>query len=1232
MGRGAGQALLAGTAVVVTGLAGLALNAATAQARWPGLLDLLRRYSWLFVLSLTLFAAILAWWQAWRERAGGDPRPPAAEPVPEWVVDREQAGQVVAAICDRSVRRRAVGITTSLHGAGGYGKTTLAHLVWAHRRVRRRFRGRVYKVTIGREVRGRAALAQKVTEVSEFITGDSRQFQDPELAGQHLGRLLDERPATLLILDDVWEEEQLAPFLMGGSPCVRLITTRNPNLLSADMPAVRVDRMSEAQARAVLTWQLPGLPDELVRDLLEATGGWALLLRLTNRTIAEQAETGAAPAAVAAHALERLRTFGPAAGERDPSEPDLNDPQRRSRAVRATVEAATALLPEGGAERFAELAVFAEDEPVPIALVIRLWQTTAGLEETAARDLCLALHRLSLVGVRAEHGGRLTLHDVIRDYLRVQLGERRLAELHGRFVDGCAELLPAAPSLGPGGAGADRAWWRTEHGYLLDHLIEHLQDAGRTDGAEAVASDLRWVEARLLQHGPTAPWSDLARIGSLETTELARDLSRIAHLLMPVEPPQALAGVLYNRLDQLPRWREQIAGQYDAPDASPAFLANLLPLPDLHSPALVRTLAGPVHGNLGSMELSPDGTWLATVDYRQPVRIWDTATGACIATLPGGAESVVISPDGTWLATVTRDDRIVGRDIPVRIWDAASGRCVAELSGSANLSGEVVISPCGTRIAAAVRVRGVGQPVHVWDRATGECILRLGGRSGAARCLAFSPDGTWLAAGGDDKAVRIWDAVTGECTGVLIGHTSALRTVMISSCGTWLASADISGAVRTWNRADGRCMAILRDDERREKPVVVSPDGTWLATIHTNSVDIWDPVTGRRIGRLVGHTGRVGSVAVSPDSTWLATTGADGTLRTWDKATGVCTAALDLDGAAASVAISPDGTWLAAYEYSGTRIWDPEAARRAVAAESERALWVRSVAFAPDGTWLVTTHGSRTMKIWNPVTGECTDTWTAAAGSVESVAVSPDGTWLAVGMTEPNGYGQHHLVRRWDLDTRQCTADIGGHAESVDSVVISPDGTWLAAGGSRSSRPDAWDLAGGRRIDWLYYGARAGATSELAISPCGTWLAAGGVDGAVRILNRAGRDCIAVLSGHTNPVTSVAISPDGTWLAAGSEDGAVRLWNWTRRRIAVLSGHTESVTSLAVSPDGSYLATTSKDGTTRIWDPETEQTIALTRTEKPLFSCAWAPDSRVLAVGGESGLYLYALQLARPSA
>src|SRR6266851_9110923 len=178
------------------------------------------------------------------------PSPPELE-VPEWVVGRPaELARVVKALVDGP---GTVGITTGLYGAGGFGKTTLAQMVCADRQVRQRFRGRVYLVTVGRDVRGAEAIAARVNDVIKLVTGEGATFTNPEDAGRRLGSLLDAGPRRLLALDDVWAPEQLAPFAEGGKRCARLVTTRVPQLLAGRGTAVRVDQMSPEQAQALLT-------------------------------------------------------------------------------------------------------------------------------------------------------------------------------------------------------------------------------------------------------------------------------------------------------------------------------------------------------------------------------------------------------------------------------------------------------------------------------------------------------------------------------------------------------------------------------------------------------------------------------------------------------------------------------------------------------------------------------------------------------------------------------------------------------------------------------------------------------------------------------------------------------------------------------------------------------------------------------------------------------------------
>ena len=305
--------------------------------------------------------------------------PPPELEVPEWVVDRPaEVAEVVAALLGG--RHGMVGITTGLHGAGGFGKTILARMVCADRQVRRRFSGGVYLVTIGRDVRGAAAVAAKVNDVIRLVGGEDAGFTNPELAGRRLGALLNAGPWRLLVLDDVWEPGQLEPFTNGGRRCARLVTTRVPALLTGPGAAVRVDQMSREQARSVLTSGLPPLDPEVAEALLAATGRWPLLLRLASKILANAARAGADVSAAAVNLRDRLRAYGPAAADDLLGAAgrglEVGEPADRALAVRATIEASTSMLDPQDAQRFAELSILAEDETIPFGLVARLWRTT----------------------------------------------------------------------------------------------------------------------------------------------------------------------------------------------------------------------------------------------------------------------------------------------------------------------------------------------------------------------------------------------------------------------------------------------------------------------------------------------------------------------------------------------------------------------------------------------------------------------------------------------------------------------------------------------------------------------------------------------------------------------------------------------------------------------------------------------------------------------------------------
>ncbi|GAA4601619.1 WD40 repeat protein [Actinoplanes octamycinicus] len=1139
-----------------------------------------------------------------------------------------------------------------IHGAGGFGKSTLVEQVSRLPEVRERFPGGVLWAAVGQRRTG-ASLAELIGDLMTRVGAERPAVVSPMQAGRRLATVLDQHPPLLLVLDDVWTTDQLDPFLTGGPASLRVVTTRVAGLLGPDAPQVAVGRMTHDEATATLLHGLLGLPLPDLTALLSLTGRWPLLLTLTNALLREH---------TTARHPSPPPTTAPGLGVSGATTPR---PGASSTTLRPGVSGPTPCPGVSGATNTPGTAT----SPTPTS------PTSLTASDPAPPQVSGASRGGSSGGVRAP--------------MDLRGAAQRLVDQLG--ADGTVALDPAVPG---------------ERERALDRVVQAALDL------LSEPDQRRLLELAILPEGAAIPdqtldllWSGTGGLSPAASSEVRTTLARlrlvhhaggatsVGHVLrayvrdrlpdteLPqvhrrlVEMARPRSGGPWWTLPQTDRylwrhlafhlrearwWDELFVVTTDLQRLAigipmlgiAAMVADLDRLPDPRATALRARLtrAAPLLRPIrpaaafadvllsqlaGSPELAAEVTKFAAEQRpRAALRPrWP---------LPDvGPDSLtrVITPGTGWLdcaaAAPTTAPSSASTSAPADAPSSASTSAPSAAAASAPVAHQA--APGGSSLAAG----GTNGVITLVEATSGTLLGRLTAHAGGVKALAAA--GTRLVSGGADGTLRLWDVrrqlleqtlwtTSGEIPALAV-TPSADRIAAVSSRGE-LAVFDQNARSFTWFSADPLVSCAFLTPDRL---LTVEATGTLtehhLRTGRSHPLPLPSPVasgpapspTPGSVAPRPAPSGTtidssqeralITAMAVDPVGQWVALSRTDGEIHVHSLpaesvpvASGGDSPPVVLRGHRGRVsALCVSGDRIISGGEDGTvRVWDRYGPQ--VALVRAHAGWVTSGVLAADRRTLITTGSDATIRVWD-LPRLVQETVAGPIDWVNTCALTRAGTELTTGSRDG-------VVRLWRSTDATATA-IWSTGEPVLQCIPAPDNRWLLARcPSRTvllHRPTPKPEAPWRVEEWS-------TAAGSAVSPDEDLVAQWDEHGAVEIRSVTGTAFFRRT--HSRPVQAAAFLPRHRLVFA---DDSGTLTTWQFRTDRTRSGPAwpfpttagprvraiQSVADRIVVIDAVSVA---------LFDPRTIRLIAAAPLpDDPVTHGAVSPDGRWLATTSESG-------------
>lgn len=1107
---------------------------------------------------------------------------------------------LLSMLLDRT-RLNPVAITTALQGAGGFGKTTLAAAVCHADDVIAAYDDGILWVTLGEA----PAIQQELTKLYAALTGDRPAFVDVDDASIELAARLEDKNC-LIVLDDVWDPNDVRPFLRGGRQCARLITTRRLQVVTGTSAGqIAVDQMTEDQSIAMLVRRLSTAPSDMMpfRQLARRLGDWPLLLRLAASQLRERMERGDSLDGALGFVNRALDKRGVVAFDRA-------NASARDQAVSTTVDASLALLDADDRRRAVELSVFHEARNIPLSAAAALWD----VDGFDAEEVVQRLDDASLVDFDLKTG-QLRMHDVLRSHLRAQLVDA--IDVHRRLI---SKGWPDHHTL------PDAFAWR----WIGWHLVQ----AGSAERLRELLLDFRWLREKLGHTDVQTLIRDFDYAGPAEPFVTVKDALALAAYNIDRDPGQLLVQ-MRGRLDRGQSHEiDRLLDSTALVDVGPRFAFGY---PSLTHPggSLTRIVKAHLRA-IGTIDVSPDERFAISGGADWTLKLWDTESWRIVRIFEGHGGTVhaaVFAHDGRRVVSVSEDRTL-------RVWDVDTGTCLSVLRGHYEAVRSVAVGPTGD-VAASVAEDG---SVRLWDLVGGRSRQLFKAGFHLLRGVAFTGDGRQVAFGAGDGTVRIISVESGHEAAVLEGHSATVNAIAIARDGRMALSASDDATVRLWDIASQTATLTLRGhtgaveclafDCRRGRAISGGTDQT---------LRVWDLRTGRQCEVLEGHAGSVRGVGLLRSGNWIVSASVDRNICCWRIGGPAPITPLQRQaGAIAMLGISQDGRRAVSTSRKGSvAIWHLDATLGLQALDG-RAYGIKALRMTADGKRAVTALRDGTLWVWDLDTSRAVNILTGHGDGIADAVMTSCGRRAA-------SISADRTIRLWDLERGAALRMLMGsdslrRLESLHQrgLVWEPDATLavdnttvpisraarlaLSSDGTRvvfadGAKVAVWLTDSGRVVD-VSLEAEFDAV-ELAIDGDARIAVVGSNLGTVCVVDLEAGNVLHVLStpviDRDSKLLDVVLDASGRRAVTASRDGTFEVWDVASGCMtAAFQGDVTLADAVAITSDIRFAYAVSGDTLTAI-DLQSRRSLHRVSLDHNITALAVSADGERFAVGDESG-------------